>query len=68
MPLGHPNSPPYYSLTRASSPLHDPELLRAPGTQFMLVGASEGGAVFSQERGEERTRGDSPFELTQLCP
>ena len=66
MPLGHPNSPPYYSLPGASSPLHDAELLRAPSTQ--LVGASESGAVFSQEKGEERTRGDSPFELPQLCP
>lgn len=52
VPLGHPNSQPCYSLTRASSPLHDPELLcGAPSTQFMLVGASEAGEVFSQERG-----------------
>lgn len=51
MPLGHPDSPPYYNLPRASSPLHDLEPLRVPSAQFMLAGASENRAVFSQERG-----------------
>ena len=51
MPMGHPNSPPYYNLPRASSPLHDLKLLRVPHAQFMLAGASESRAAFSQERG-----------------